>query len=518
MKTITTVLPVYDKISKQCFERGKKGGVDKPIPIICPRHRLPSMQWNVQNDNPGIITSVNLISSTGDNMSSPVRSTYWLNVNYETFNFSGLDIINAINIGGGNGVTSCTPTFHLSIGDTVEVTGDFVLNSGTAPTLRISDGVHDYSHTLSSSTNKYESTVTDTGDYYINIETAVASNFSFINVKIVTDSFTNYLQNLPELITGLSDEYFQYNEDSLNFLMPTGVYYLKFTTVNGFEYYSDYFEVKCVYKNLIYEFTNSLTTPYFTYIVSDNTISYIFGIHGATGSMLYSNSFLVNKDEVIHLQFNYMANGGGGGDDPFYIELRDSIDHTTVMSNTVSPAIGLNNIDFICTDYGSVELVVYTVPADDSVMYGSEFFVYREYSDKYLQIDFSNTCDLGNILYSEGFTQTAWIESEPMEMTFPQEDKGIENGEGQFIRTFARQTKKYLVKTKDLPDYMVEVFNRMRLHDTVEITDLVGDTNDVYNLEVEHEWLWDDRYYAKIELTFDYDETFVIGGCCNNLT
>jgi hypothetical protein len=49
------------------------------------------------------------------------------------------------------------------------------------------------------------------------------------------------------------------------------------------------------------------------------------------------------------------------------------------------------------------------------------------------------------------------------------------------------------------------------------MTDLVGNINKMYNLEVEHEWLFDDKYYAKIELIFDYDEVFLIGGCCNNL-
>ena len=63
---------------------------------------------------------------------------------------------------------------------------------------------------------------------------------------------------------------------------------------------------------------------------------------------------------------------------------------------------------------------------------------------------------------------------------------------------------------------MVDVFNRMRLHDFIQLIDLVGDTNNVYNLEVEHDWSSPDKYYAQINLTFDYDETVVIGGCCNN--
>ena len=147
----------------------------------------------------------------------------------------------------------------------------------------------------------------------------------------------------------------------------------------------------------------------------------------------------------------------------------------------------------------------------------SEIEVSRPYSDKYLILNFHNTCDLGDILYHDGFTQTLYFESETMEPSFPLEEEGQKNGEGRFVKTFARQTKKYLARTKAMPDYMVDVFHRLRLHDTITLTDLVGDTNTVYNLEVEHEWLFDDKYYAKAELTFDYDETVVLSGCCSNI-
>jgi hypothetical protein len=103
-----------------------------------------------------------------------------------------------------------------------------------------------------------------------------------------------------------------------------------------------------------------------------------------------------------------------------------------------------------------------------------------------------------------------------MEPSFPTDEEGSKDGRGRYIRTFARQVKKYLARTVTMPDYMVDVFNRMKLHDTITLMDLVGDVNTVYNLEVEHEWLFDDKYYAKIELIFDYDETVVTSGCGNN--
>jgi len=163
------------------------------------------------------------------------------------------------------------------------------------------------------------------------------------------------------------------------------------------------------------------------------------------------------------------------------------------------------------------------ITTNNSKVYYSEWMLITDvydkttYSSKYLIITFSNTYDLGDILYHDGFIQTVWMESETMEPSFPLEEEGQKNAEGRFVRTFGRQVKKYLARTKAMPDYMVDVFNRMRLCDTITLTDLVGDQNSVYNIEVEHEWLFNDKYYAKLDLTFDYDETVLVSGCNTNI-
>lgn len=278
MKTRITTLPVYDSTAKQCFERAHHAGQDNPVPITCPRHRLPSMQWLDDTDGATTITGVWLLN----NVDAP-----------------------------------------LDISGYLTLPGDFTLD-------------HDY---------------------------------------------------------------FSYNGAVVHTILPTGVYYLHIITNNAKDYYSDWFKVDCVYED-------STQLP--------------------------------------------------------------PTDHT--------------------------------------------------YSTKFLIIDFHNDCDLGDILYHHSFTQTIWLESEPLETSFPMEEEGMKNGEGRFIRTFARQVKKYTARTKLMPDYMVDIFNRLKLHDTVTLIDLVGDTHTVYNLEVEHEWFGDDKYYAKIDLTFDYNEAVVVSGCCNNIT
>jgi len=392
MKTIYTTLPIYDKVEKQWFERGKKGGVDKPVPIICPDYRLPSFQWIDDGDGCASVTTIELLERDG----------------------TSIDI-------------------------------------------------------------------------------------------------TAYFDTLPAISVLTSYTYFVYNGDNLLSLLPQGVYYLKITMDNDFVYYSDYFEVKCLYDNLILSFTNYDYAPFES---TGTEITEAVSLLPPPSEMVgvLSDTFSVREGETIRVIFDITLNSG----ELPYFALKTTL-ATVLISNIEQCTEGANVIELTATTSSDIaQLNIRNEGETDFLT--SEIRVVRSYSDEYLTLNFSNGCDIGDILYSEGFTQTLWFESEPMEMSFPLDEKGIENGDARFIRTFGRQVKKYLVRTKEMPGYMVEVFNRMRLHDTIELTDLVGDTNDLYNLEVEHEWLWDDRYYARLDLTFDYNEAFVIGGCCNNLT
>jgi hypothetical protein len=309
---------------------------------------------------------------------------------------------------------------------------------------------------------------------------------------------------LPTMIP-LAHDYFTYSGNTLNKLLTVGTWFLLITMDNGKEYFSDWFTVDCVFENLITSMTNNV----YEHFTSATGVITVAIEEGADGSA-YSNSFTVSKGESLTVVFFLTLNSGQL---PSVSLVKPGVG---TYSNIVATAAGLNVITLIPTISDSLVLWISNNGAADFTT--SQISLTRNYSDKYLIMNFHNDCDLGDIYYHGGFTQTLWFKSEPMESVFPLEESGITNGEGQVVRTFARQTKKYIVRTDKMPDYMVDVFNRMRLHDTVTLTDLVGDTNTIYNLEVEHEWLAPDKYYAQINLTFDYDETVVIGGCCNNLT
>lgn len=405
MKTIYTTLPIYDKLVKQCFERGKHASNNGLFEIVCPRHRLPSFQWKDESDGAASVSKIELVDKDGVTSIIGNLFDHLQNGTYGTFVSSDLDITNAIKLANNSGYGS----FHNGAlseyknaiaGDIITIKGNLHIIAGNAPyVVFFENGTELHSDLLAEGVNTINYTITETAAYDDHFAVSIRSNmaanidnFSFTNVTI-----TSNVDTFLGMVT-LAHDYFTYSGTTLLSPLDPGIYYLKITMNNAKVYYSEWFRVDCV-----------------------------FG-----------------------------------------------------------------------TDEGLPPTVTY--------------------STKYLIINFHNDCDLGDIYYHGGFTQTIWLESEAMEMTFPMEEKGIENGEGQFIRSFARQDKKYTVRTKELPDYMVDVFNRMKLHDTIELIDLVGDSHTVYNLEVDHEWLGEDKYYAKIELKFDYNEAVVIGGCCNNIS
>jgi hypothetical protein len=60
MKTIYTILPIYDSLIKRDWQR--TGAL---IPIYCPRHRLPSWQYNAEAVVVGAVTRIDLVNEAG---------------------------------------------------------------------------------------------------------------------------------------------------------------------------------------------------------------------------------------------------------------------------------------------------------------------------------------------------------------------------------------------------------------------------------------------------------------------
>lgn len=509
MKTIYTSLPIYDNIAKQCYERIKKSSLDKMAPVICPRHRLPAFQWNAETDNMGDVTKIEMLDITGERTNLATGFTNGaLYAAYDTFTTAGTAITSAINLAAQAGA-KINPVFPVVKSEVITLEFTLTLNSGELPYFTIvGAGSNGMNIQASAGVNTLYIVSSETyAEAYIWIFNTAAANWSVTSITVKKGNLTGSFPSLPSATVLTTDTYYTYEGDTLNWLLPPGLFYLKITMENGYTLYSEWFEVTCVYKNLITGWSN-----YSFDTLTTRGVVITSAIDAAAGAAISDDSyFSVRKGEIIRVVLWLKQNSGASPT----ITIVDSSLNAKSAAYTV--ADGLNDIEITITGETSTGQLFLGVGAASN-FYTEEIYVFRAYSEKYLTINYSNTCDLGDILYSEGLIQTIWFESETMEPSFPQEEQGVNNGEERFVRSFARQTKKYLARTKEMPDFMAEVFHRMKLHDNIEMIDLVGNENDVYNLEVDHEWLYDDKYLVKIDLTFDYNEAFVIAGCCNNLT
>lgn len=379
MKTINTVLPIYDRLIKQTYERSKHAGIDDPVPVVCPRHQLPPWQYNAEAVAIGAVTKIELI-----------------------------------------------------------------------------------------------------------------------NIEGIATDITTYFPLLSDDVTVGTDTYYKYDGDTLKYLLPTGLFYLKITHANAYIYYSDWILVDCVYQNMITSWTNF---TYETLTSSGTAITSAINTAGAA-STYGVGYFTLIKGKIYTVIFYATLNSGEAP----IISLSTFSDQETITA-------GLNIITFTAnanTDNGA--LVIQNNNNTNFTL--TEVLLFENYSDKYLKFAFEHSCDLGEITYDDGFTQVLYLETETMEPTFPYTEKGQENGYGQFVPTFQRQDKVYLIRTMLIPQHIVDVLHRLKLHDTVTLTDLVGDSFTVKEIDTEHEWQFQDRYYAIATVTVNLGEDIVITGCC----
>ena len=140
-------------------------------------------------------------------------------------------------------------------------------------------------------------------------------------------------------------------------------------------------------------------------------------------------------------------------------------------------------------------------------------------ANKYLKFEYWNTCDLGKIYYQGGQKFTFYLDGDALEPFYEEVEDGQENGDGDFIPTYRRQIKKYIIRTSLIPDYLFDAIKRMELHDNVELTWKSGEVEQIYNVQSEIEWQFEKYCWQGVAtITFDMDEKITVGACCDNLT
>lgn len=496
--------------------RSKFASGDKAIvaPVICPTHHLPPFQWNAQSDNMGDISRIELIDTDGDNFNVPTPFYGWTNTGWDiAWASEGLDF----EAQGSAHNSLCTINgnyFWAKAGEIIRFHCDAEVTATNAPSLNVyEDGVNVASYDIVDGENNIEHTVTGDvsifgGGLYFTITTPhlCATILNISNTTIEVDLLNQFFPTLTSDAVVDGDTYYFYNGETLNFLLPEGLYYLMITMENGHVLYSDWFSVSCVYENLITEFTNN---SYATFTASGTYLELVQAVAGG-GDAESTDTFAVILGETLTL-ICYMDNVINR---PLLSIYSESGGH--IISNEEELVGGLNEITFTMTEASGTAILYIRSPTSLECAI-TEIILIRSFSPDYIKFLFEHSCNLGDIVYDTGYEGVVYLQTEPMEVIFPYVEKGAENGYGEFVPVWQRQDKHHLIRTNLISLAMLEVLHRLKLHDTIFLTDLVGDVWVVNEIFIEHAWQFDDKYFALATLTVNLGEGILLTGCCTGI-
>jgi hypothetical protein len=123
-------------------------------------------------------------------------------------------------------------------------------------------------------------------------------------------------------------------------------------------------------------------------------------------------------------------------------------------------------------------------------------------------------CDLPPFIFSNGFVGVVYLFGHIAETPEAVYEEGEENGEGEFVPSYQRGTKQYILRTGLITQQTVDLLYFLRMISRVELTLLTGEVVRMNRLEVSHEYQFDDKQEATAELRFDLDEHLVATACC----
>ena len=123
-------------------------------------------------------------------------------------------------------------------------------------------------------------------------------------------------------------------------------------------------------------------------------------------------------------------------------------------------------------------------------------------------------CDIDPYIFSDGFIGELYLEAHIAESPEDIYEEGEENGEGEFVPSFKRGVKQYILRTGLITAQTVDLIYFLRLLTRVELTLLTGEVVEMKNLSITHEWQFEDKQEATVEITFDMDEIITKTACC----
>lgn len=168
---------------------------------------------------------------------------------------------------------------------------------------------------------------------------------------------------------------------------------------------------------------------------------------------------------------------------------------------------------------------------EDRNLYFSEVITIKEFipeKSPYLLLQWSNTCDLKDIIYHEvcqdgccSYVNKLWLEEAVLtKPTYPFKEEGEEDGNQSFNATFQKLDKTVDLIIPRCPEFIVDSLNGVRLHDTIEFykpintkQEFVEDAVLVKSAETDTAFIFNDCF-ANVTMKCLLFEKFVDETCC----
>ena len=273
-------------------------------------------------------------------------------------------------------------------------------------------------------------------------------------------------------------------------VLPKGTYYVKL--IDGTNtWYSEWFSLEDVYKNLM---TSWGSDSYDTFVDSGTKI---ISAVTAAGDAAYSNNFgaVANDEEITAVLFLTLKSG-----ELPTIRLSDA---NGTVSNAESLAEGLNVITLTATKATTVNFQIRNTAASNFST--SEILVIRK-SCNYPKLTFSNTKDLGTILYQGDYENSGWVKATLKHGQHETEIIASEvNGQRLIEETINKQI--YILRAL-LTKFQYQLLQTLPGHDSVVITDKLGNDLTALNIEVgQPQWF---REYCRVDIRFTTEDDISI--------